>query len=110
VDSYFPGELVLSDSGFIEFLLAKDAHLGAWGATVDNLRSKAVHEEPGTIALVLLCLQTPTPFISDGIFVETFGSSATCFTDSDSSFSKAAEEFNEVDDSQAQPFLELGSS
>jgi hypothetical protein len=99
VDSYLPSKLVLSDGGYIELLLAKDAHLGAWGATVDNLRSKAVHEEPGTIALVLLCLQTPTPFIRDGIFVEAFGSSASCFTDSDSCFSKAAEEFNEVDDS-----------
>ena len=79
VDSYFPSELVLRNGSVIELPFTKDAHLGAWSPTVDNLRPQTIHEEPGAVALVLLCFQTPTSFVSDGILVEAFGCYTTCF-------------------------------
>ena len=91
MDSYFPSEL--------ELPFTKDAHLGAWSPTVDNLRPQTIHEEPGAAALVLLCFQTPSPFVSDGILVEAFVGCTTCFTNSNRRFTKASKDFNEVDDS-----------
>jgi hypothetical protein len=72
VDGNFPSKLVLSHGGFVELALTNHAHLGTRSSTMNDFGPQTVHEEPGTIALVLPRFQAPAPLVSDGILVKAF--------------------------------------
>ena len=49
----------------------------------------------------------PTPFVRNGVLIETFGYCAPGFTDSDCSLTEATKQLGEVNIPQTQPFLQL---
>ena len=70
--SNLPSEFVLRNCGVIELPSTNLAHLCTQSSAMNNLGPQTVYEEPSTITLVLPRLQTPTPFIRDGVLVKSF--------------------------------------
>ena len=62
--------------------------------------SQLMNSKPSTIVLVCCTVQAPTPFVGDDVLVEAFASCAASFPHSDSQFSKPAEYFGKIHETE----------